>query len=199
MNRGRSHSRPHIRQARLAKSPGLDHYEVLQVSPRAQSDTIQRVFRFLAKRFHPDNPETGNADRFKQLMESFRVLSDPEQRAAYDATYEEHRETRWRIFDQASAGDEVAADRRVRSSILQLFYTARRRDPDHPGLGVYDLERLLGCPEDHIKFHVWYLKENGWVQRLENGMLAITASGVDRALDDAEAPAPGQPRLRAVE
>jgi curved DNA-binding protein CbpA len=183
----------------LADYAGLDHYEVLQVSPRADGDTIQRVFRFLAKRLHPDNPDTGNADRFKQLMESFRVLSDPEQRAAYDATYEEHRETRWRIFDQASVGDEVATDRRVRGSILQLFYAARRRDPDHPGLGVYDLERLLGCPEDHIKFHVWYLKENGWVQRLENGMLAITATGVDRALDDAVPPAAGQPRLRAVE
>ena len=199
MKGARSHSHPHTRQASLPESSALDHYEVLQVSPRAQGDTIQRVFRFLAKRFHPDNPETGNAERFKQLMESFRVLSDPEQRAAYDATYEEHRETRWRIFDQASVGDEVAADRRVRSSILQLFYAARRRDPDHPGLGVYDLERLLGCPEDHIKFHVWYLKENGWVQRLENGMLAITATGVDRALDEAEAPAQGKPRLRAVE
>jgi len=183
----------------VADSAGLDHYEVLQVSPRADGDTIQRVFRFLAKRFHPDNPGTGNAERFKQLLDSFRVLSDPEHRAAYDARYEEQRQVRWRIFDQASVTDEVAADRRVRSSILQLFYAARRRDPDHPGLGVYDLERLLGCPEDHIKFHVWYLKENGWLQRLENGMLAITASGVDRALDEAEPPAAGQPLLRAVE
>jgi hypothetical protein len=64
---------------------------------------------------------------------------------------------------------------------------------------VYDLERLLGCPEDHIKFHIWYLKENGWLHRLENGMLAITASGVDRALDDAGPPVSSQPLLRAVE
>jgi hypothetical protein len=47
--------------------------------------------------------------------------------------------------------------------------------------------------------HVWYLKENGWLQRLENGMLAITASGVDRALDDAAPVTPSQPLLRAVE
>jgi len=199
MKRAGSHRSPPTRQARVAESPGLDHYEVLQVSPRADGDTIQRVFRFLAKRFHPDNPESGNAERFKQLMDAFRVLSDPELRAAYDARYEEQRQARWRIFDQASVTDEVAADRRVRDSILQLFYAARRRDPDHPGLGVYDLERLLGCPEDHIKFHVWYLKENGWLQRLENGMLAITASGVDRALDDAAPPALGHPLLRAVE
>jgi curved DNA-binding protein CbpA len=183
----------------VADSSGADHYEMLQVSPRADRETIQRIFRYLAKRYHPDNPDSGDTDRFKQLLESFRILSHPESRAAYDASYESQREVRWRIFDQATVADEVASDRRVRSAILQLFYTARRHDPDHPGLGVFDLERLLGCPEDHIKFHVWYLKENGWLQRLENGMLAITASGVDRALDDAAPAAQSQPLLRAVE
>ena len=183
----------------MADSSGADHYEVLQVSPRADGETIQRVFRYLAKRYHPDNSDSGDADRFKQLVESFRILSDPESRAVYDAGYEAHREARWRIFDQATVSDEVAADRRIRSAILQLFYAARRNDPDYPGVGVYDLERLLGCPEDHIKFHIWYLKENGWLHRLENGMLAITASGVDRALDDAAPGTPSQPLLRAVE
>jgi len=156
---------------------------VLQVSPRADRETIQRVFRYLAKRYHPDNRDSGDPDRFKQLLESFRILSDPESRAAYDASYESQRETRWRIFDQATVADEVGSDRRVRSAILQLFYASRRHDPDHPGLGVYDLERLLGCPEDHIKFHIWYLKENGWVARQENGTWAITATGVDRVFE----------------
>jgi hypothetical protein len=57
-----------------------------------------------------------------------------------------------------------------------------------------DLERLLGCPEEHMKFHIWYLKENGWLQRLDNGTLAITASGVDRVLD-LGGPSPGSPTL----
>ena len=39
----------------------LDHYELLQVSPTAEIDTIHRVYRLLAQRFHPDNRETGNA------------------------------------------------------------------------------------------------------------------------------------------
>jgi hypothetical protein len=33
-----------------------------------------------------------------------------------------------------------------------------------------------------MKFHVWYLKENGLLQRLENGCWAITAAGVDHVL-----------------
>jgi len=160
-----------------------DHYEVLQVSPRADHETIQRVFRHLAKRFHPDNTDSGDPERFKVVMEAFRVLSHPKLRAKYDTAYEQVRETRWRIFDQETSANDVAADRRVRVAALSLLYAARRNDPDRPGIGVVELERLLGCPEEHMKFHLWYLRENGWIQRTESGALAITATGVDRVLD----------------
>lgn len=162
---------------------GVDHYEVLQLSPRADPGTLQRVFRHLAKRFHPDNPESGDADRFKQVMDAFDVLSDPERRAKYDARYEALRENRWRVFDQQHAVNDVAADRRLRDAILSILYTARRNDADRPGLGALDLERLLGCPEQHMKFHLWYLRENGWIERTESGTFALTAAGADEVLD----------------
>jgi curved DNA-binding protein CbpA len=164
-------------------SHDADHYEELQLSPRADQETIDRVFRHMAKRFHPDNGETGDAERFNRVMEAFRVLSQPEARAAYDTRYEENREARWRIFDQTSATSDVESDRRVREGILSLLYTARRNDSNRPGLGMMDLERLLGCPPEHMSFHIWYLKENGLIQRLETGAIAITASGVDRVQD----------------
>jgi hypothetical protein len=40
---------------------------------------------------------------------------------------------------------------------------------------------LSGCPREHLEFHLWYLKEKGWIGRLENGTLAIPVEGVDRA------------------
>ena len=69
-------------------------------------------------------------------MEAFRVLSNPIRRAEYDARYEERREARWRIFDQTSATNDVAADRRLRDAVLSLLYAARRNDPDQPGVGM---------------------------------------------------------------
>ena len=39
-----------------------NYYELLQINPNAEPDTIHRVFRFLAARFHPDNPESGEPD-----------------------------------------------------------------------------------------------------------------------------------------
>jgi curved DNA-binding protein len=161
-----------------------NHYEVLQVSPRVDPDTLQRVFRHLAKRFHPDNAESGDGALFKQLVESFQVLSDPEQRARYDVVYDQRLESTWRVFDQASALDDVASDRRVRTALLSVLYTARRNDAERPGMGELELEHLLGCPETHLRFHVWYLKENGLIKRTESGALAITAPGVDAVLAD---------------
>ena len=61
----------------------VDYYEVLQVSSNADAELIQRVFRLLARRYHPDNQRTGNATLFRRLHEAYTVLSDPEKRAQY--------------------------------------------------------------------------------------------------------------------
>src|ERR1035441_6295339 len=64
-----------------------NYYEFLQISPNAEPDTINRVYKFLAARLHPDNPETGDADKFFQLKEAYDVLSNSARRAEYDAMH----------------------------------------------------------------------------------------------------------------
>ena len=64
-----------------------DYYEFLQISPNAEPATISRVYRFLAGRFHPDIPGTGDAEKFVLLKQAYDVLSNPKRRAEYDATY----------------------------------------------------------------------------------------------------------------
>jgi hypothetical protein len=157
-----------------------DHYENLQISPNADLETVERVFRLLAKRYHPDNNQTGDAEKFSTLYESYRVLSDPESRAAYDAKYEHEREARWKIAGEASKSEGFEDDDRVRQGALSLLYVARRQDPLNSGMGIMELERLLGCPEHLMEFHVWYLKEKKWIQRTDTGEYCITADGVDK-------------------
>jgi len=159
--------------------PSIDYYETMQVSPNADFETIERVYRILAKRYHPDNNHTGDAEKFRMLAEAFRVLSDSEKRAAYDVKYERAQAHRWRIFVEPSPSDGVETDRRLQEGILALLYTARRQDASNPGVGTLDLERLFNCPHKHMEFHVWYLREKGWIQRGDDGRFAITASGVD--------------------
>jgi hypothetical protein len=66
-------------------SDSPDLYEVMQLSSSADAGTISRVYRWLASRYHPDNVETGNSELFIRLSEAYRILSDPEKRASYDA------------------------------------------------------------------------------------------------------------------
>lgn len=162
----------------------VDYYEILQVSSNADSETIERVFRLLAKRYHTDNQRTGDADKFTMLSEAYQVLSQPEKRAAYDVKYEEGRALQWKIFDEASPSEGVDTDRRIQQGILSILYITRRRDALRPGVGVIELERLLGVPQRHLDFHFWYLKEKGWIQRTDNGQFAITVSGVDAVAEN---------------
>src|ERR1700722_3415351 len=62
----------------------LDYYELLQVNRDAHATIIRYSYRFLAAMYHPDNAETGNADKFRIISEAWRTLSDEGKRAAYD-------------------------------------------------------------------------------------------------------------------
>jgi len=172
-----------------ASAAFVDFYETLQLSPNASAETIERVYRMLAKRYHPDNQDTGNARRFAEVHRAFEILSDPKARAAYDVAYDEKRALTWRVFRQEGADEARANDRRLFQSILSVLYVARRRDPENGGLGPVSLEKMLGCPQEHLEFPLWYLKQRRWIERLENGLHAITADGVDKLGDDLSLPA----------
>lgn len=158
-----------------------DYYDVLQVSSRADRETIDRVFRLLAQRYHPDNQQSGSADLFRLVVEAHRTLSDPAARAEYDVKLGHYQKFRWQMFDQVKAARGPETEKRQRTAILHLLYTVRRNDPSQPALGVNDLEDLLGAPKEHLTFSLWYLKESGLVTRTDNGRYAITVAGVDRA------------------
>jgi curved DNA-binding protein CbpA len=157
----------------------IDHYELLQVSQTADTETIERVFRLLAKRYHPDNAASGSASRFNEVHTACTLLSNPEKRAQYDVQYDQEKTNQWQVFDQSAAGDDRNQDQRLFHGILSLLYVARRRDPEAGGMGEYHLERTLATPREHLAFPLWYLKKRGWIERLENGVLAITVDGVD--------------------
>ena len=161
----------------MTKHAFVDHYETLQLSPSADVETIGRVYRLLAKRFHPDNTATGDVEMFDSITKSYEVLSHPEQRAKYDVTYDDEKGHEWRIFDQRSASNSHEEDRRVFHSVLSLLYVARRRDPDAGGLGVVHLERMLGVPKEHLEFPLWYLRRRGWTD-LKKSVTTLDSEGI---------------------
>jgi curved DNA-binding protein CbpA len=165
----------------MEASSFADYYEILEISPNANLETIDRIFRYLARRYHPDNKDTGDRLRFDEILEAHRTLKDPVKRAQYDIEYQNHSGIRWKLAEEANNGNGIKRDGDIQDKLLSILYVKRRQDTNDPGIGNVDLERLLGCPREHLEFHLWYLKEKGWIGRLENGLFAITVEGVDRA------------------
>src|SRR4026209_2446316 len=63
-----------------------DYSETLGVSRGAKEEEIKKVYRKLARKYHPDlNPNNKQAEeKFKEVQEAYEVLSDPEKRQKYD-------------------------------------------------------------------------------------------------------------------
>ena len=66
----------------------IDYYQILGLPPEAGLEEIRKAYRASARRLHPDaRPNSATAeqdDAFRQAVEAWRVLGDPELRAAYD-------------------------------------------------------------------------------------------------------------------
>jgi len=69
-----------------------DYYKILEVNNSASQEVITKVYRTLAKKYHPDsNPDNLEEaeKKFKEISEAYEVLSDEEKRREYDLELEE--------------------------------------------------------------------------------------------------------------
>ncbi|MBI4907870.1 MAG: DnaJ domain-containing protein [Acidobacteria bacterium] len=155
----------------------VDFYELLQLSPNADADTIQRVFRLLAQRYHPDNKDTGNEPVFQQLLKAYHTLCDAAARAAYDAAHRQQARLNWKTFDQTDEPNSKASERKKRESILGILYRKRQFSPAQPGMNVREMEDVLGIAREHLEFALWFLKEKGELKTGDNGRYIITIQG----------------------
>lgn len=76
-----------MRERLRAEQPGKRSlYEVLGVERTASEKDVQRKFKQLAMKYHPDkNPGNAEAERkFKEVAEAYETLGDVENRAMYD-------------------------------------------------------------------------------------------------------------------
>ena len=168
----------------MEKETPADYYKILQVDSKADQDMIERAYRLLAKRYHPDNLETGDVKKFENLITAYRILSDPKERGAYDDDLQAASAYQGNVFSNLPRSGTAEGETGLYQAILLMLYFVRRRDSDKPGVGLYEIGRLIDLPDKEAAFHIWYLKEKGWIKRVETGEFAITVEGVDEVIKD---------------
>jgi len=155
----------------------VDYYEFLQISPNADSDTIHRVYRYLAARLHPDNPSSGDAEQFKLLKTAYDVLSDRGQRAEYDATRRSLSPEPYSTM--VDFMDSLDGELNRRLAVLAVLYHRRRAKAHMAEVSLTEIENRLGFPRDYLDFTLWYLQKKGYIAKADNAQFTLTAEGVD--------------------
>jgi curved DNA-binding protein len=176
----------------------VDFYATLRVHPECDARTLEIAYRNLAKIYHPDHPETADIDMFNAVIEAYRALKDHGKRLAYDALYTSHTGFAFAAADSILAEERAAlSDAEVHAEVLMALYKRRRERACEPGVGQYELQRMLNCSNEAFDFHAWYLKAKGLVEITDAGTLAITIAGVDHVISTSRTAA--QDRLRITQ
>lgn len=155
-----------------------DHYVVLGVDARAGSEAIQAAYTKLAQKYHPDNPETGDFDKFEALNLAYEVLSDPELRRQFDKLKGLDQEAGVK-FSGAPFFEDLMRGMDLRTALLCILLDRRRNRPFAPSLSMRQLETMLEATSEDLNFALWYLKQRGLVMMDDKSSLQITVEGLD--------------------
>lgn len=177
----------------------IDLYELLQVDRDAHPTIIRYAYRFLAAMYHPDNSETGDAEKFRIITEAWRTLSDEGKRAAYDMSLGA-KEQKAAAAAGAAPGQAPSStpsgfgkdsmpkipktglsynEIELRLAILQILLAARKRKPQTGGATAKIVMDILAMDNvQEVEFAIWYLREKGYIE-MGDRLFMISVTGVD--------------------
>jgi curved DNA-binding protein CbpA len=156
-----------------------DHYEVLGVDPKSDTDTIKRVYTRMAEKYRPENASSSDAGKFEAVNLAFEVLSDPLTRREFDKVVgiaEDHGAPR---FSGPEFFEALAHQAGLRAALLCILYDRRRTKPFTPSLSMRHVENTLRAAIEDLTFVIWYLKQRGFIQNDDKSNLQITVEGMD--------------------
>lgn len=160
----------------------IDYYSILQVNPNCSARVLETAYHTLAKKCHPDHAEQPDVALLTEVINAYKALKEPQDRAEYDAIYARATGYVFSSHDDLSEERSALSDADAHARILMLLYRRRREQAQDAGVGQYFIHEMLGCSEEIFDFHLWYLKEKGFIMATDQGTLAITIAGVDHVI-----------------
>jgi curved DNA-binding protein CbpA len=113
------------------------------------------------------------------MTEAYKILSNPESRARYDATHQQRQKERWRLVSAgAQSENDFEMEQVVRLTVLEALYTKRRLEPQNPGIYLLELEKMIGRPREHLEFTIWFLGQKKLINN-DDSRMYLTADGAE--------------------
>lgn len=156
-----------------------DHYAVLGIESTAGSDEVHRAYSQLAQKFHPNNKDTADPEKFAAVNQAYEVLMDPAARQAFDVVRSGGKDEGVFVFSGDEFFQSLENEAARRSCILCLLYDRRRKKPSTPGLSFRLVESLVKASADQLQFSIWCLKQRGYVASDDKSNLLITFQGIE--------------------
>jgi curved DNA-binding protein CbpA len=156
-----------------------DHYAILGVDPKANSDAIQAAYAKLAQRYNKANAETGNPEKLDSVNLAYEVLCDPTLRIEFDKIKGIDQDDGKPQFSGLAFFDSLSRQTGLRAALLSVLYDRRQKKPYRPAISMRHLEGMLQSSIDEMSFALWYLKQRGLVQSDDKSNLQITVQGMD--------------------
>jgi curved DNA-binding protein CbpA len=156
-----------------------DHYTVLGIEPKSNSETIQRAYAKLAQKYRPSNALTGDPELFEAVNTAYETLSDPELRSIFDQLRGVGQDVSIPKFTGAGFFDALGREAIRRAAILCVLYDRRLTKPTAPSLSMRHLETIVEATPAELASALWYLKQRGLAASDDKSSLAITVDGMD--------------------
>jgi curved DNA-binding protein CbpA len=147
--------------------------------------------------YHPDNGETGDAEKFRIITEAWKTLSDDGKRAAYDMSLGQKEQSEGAAphkpqpkvneFGKDSLPHIVKTgltwnEIELRVAILQIMLAARKKKPRDGGVSMKMILDILNTDLIETEFALWYLREKDYIETGER-VFMITGVGLDYLVD----------------
>ncbi|HEX5226775.1 MAG TPA: DnaJ domain-containing protein [Bryobacteraceae bacterium] len=156
-----------------------DHYAVLGIDPKADTEAIQKAYTKLAQRYHAKNAETGDPEMFEAVNMAYETLSDPELRATFDRLKGVNGPAGVPKFSGAGFFDALGREAARRLAVLCVLYDRRLTSPMTPSLSMRHLESIVEATASELGSAIWYLKQRGLAASDDKSSLQITVDGMD--------------------
>jgi hypothetical protein len=165
-----------------------DHYAILGIDSKSDSDTIHQAYSKLAQKYHPNNAATGNAEMFEAVNSAYETLSDPDLRFLFDRVKGVGQDDGGPKFSGRGFFDALGREARLRSVILCVLYDRRLTKPTTPSLSMRHLEVIVDAKAVELSSALWYLKQRGLAASDDKSSLQITVDGMDFLENNKPAP-----------